>query len=75
MNYWKIATICLLAVVIVESLFIGWAWNEGSKAMEGEAECDYYCYDKNYVGYQYNPQTDVCYCYTDEGLDWYGVIE
>lgn len=68
----KVSEYAKLSGILVKGRMGGMVdWN----AIEEEQECNDYCSQELYVGYQYEASTDVCYCYTDEGLDWYGVVE
>lgn len=65
MNSWKVTAIIFIILFTLESLFLIYAWNIGTKAIEREYECGInICAD--YQSYWYDDVTLMCYCY-DKG--------
>jgi len=63
-NGWKVTAIIFIILCVLESAFILWAWNMGSKSIENEYECGInICSDAE--AYQYDDYEGICYCYVD----------
>ena len=69
MNGWKIATIILGILLILETLVVVWAYNEGTQMIENELECaNNIC--SNYDAYQFDDYTKVCYCFVGDEIKY-----
>lgn len=61
---WRIATFVLLGLLIIETLFLCWAWSSGTEMIEKETECAVdICQGEQYTAYYYDEYDDVCYCF------------
>ena len=64
---WKLLSIILIAIVVLESLFIGWGISLGFEAVEDENICAYnICED--YDVYSYDMYSNLCHCYKDNEI-------
>lgn len=66
-NGWKIAAIIFIIIAIAEAIFIAWAYNYGTQAIENENECIInVCAD--YDTYFYDDYESICYCYENHEI-------
>ena len=66
---WKILSIILIVIVLLESLFIGWIFNIGNASIEQENECILnVCGEDKYTAYYYDDYDEACYCYEGDEI-------
>jgi len=71
MKGYKIATIVLSIIVVLQLLFIGWIFQLGYQAIDNENIC-YYDVCKmdtlEYSAWYYDDYEKVCYCYEGDDI-------
>jgi len=66
-NRWKVTAMIFIALFIIESIFLLWAYNLGTSMIEKEQECIYnVCIDAE--TYYYNEYQEICECYINNEL-------
>jgi len=66
-NWWKIATIILAVIFIIETCFIGWIIKAGTDVINNENECSINICEP-YDTYYFDPYDNICYCYRDHEI-------
>jgi len=64
MNGWKLISIIVTIILILETSFIFWAWQLGSEQINNDLECSINICD-GYGSYFYDNYEKICYCYED----------
>jgi hypothetical protein len=60
---WKIISLIFIAITIMESAIMGYAYIVGSEYSNNRSKCIDYCTDKKSTGFLYDPATKRCACF------------
>lgn len=63
-NIWKIIAIIFMVLFLLETIYILWAWNIGTKMVEDEYKCAYNICEGGV--YTYDFYEDMCYCWDEK---------
>ena len=66
-NYWRTLAIVLLAIVVIESAAIYWAYSLGSQMVKNETLCSRNCAEVDAGSYYYDSEMHMCYCLDRDG--------
>jgi regulatory protein YycI of two-component signal transduction system YycFG len=65
-NTWKTIAVIFIILFILETLFLIYAYNLGTKTTNNEFKCsNEVCYNKNALSFDYDSNTNTCSCYDD----------
>ena len=67
-NGWKIIAIVFIIIFLIETIFIYWAYTNGTKTLNNEYDCAWEVCD-GYESYYYDGYDNMCYCFVGDEIN------
>lgn len=66
MTNWKAIAIVFIIIVILETLILGWVYNEGTKIIDNENLCSVDCFNEGGDAYSFDIYSNFCQCFKNK---------